>query len=137
MADLTITAANIIAATGAAISEGTAGETITAGMALYKDAADSNSLKGAQHDGTEAQAECVGIALNGAADGQPVSYITRGTLAMGSILTAGVTYVVGAGAGGIAPDADVGSTDYKTVLGVALSASNLAVNLNVSGVALA
>ena len=137
MADLTITAANVIAATGAAISSGIAGEAITAGQALYKDAADSNKLKGAQHDSTEAIAECVGIALNSAADDQPVSYITRGTLALGSILTAGVTYVVGAGAGGIAPDADVGSSDYKTVLGVALSASNLAVNINVSGVALA
>jgi hypothetical protein len=137
MADLTITAASVVKGATATVQEGTAGAAITAGMSLYKDSSDSDSLKGAQHDGTEAEAEFVGIALNDAADGQPVKYVSKGPTTLGSVLTAGVTYVVGAGAGGIAPDADVGSTDYKTVIGVALSATSLQVNPIVSGVALA
>lgn len=138
MADITVTEQNTIAQAGATIQEGTAGGTILAGQSIYMDAADGNSLKPAQHDGTEAEAAAVGIALNGASDGQPVKYCSKGPIVLGGTpMTVGVTYCVGAGAGGIAPDSDVGSSDFKTVLGVALTTGILQMNINVSGVELA
>lgn len=133
MVDVVVTPANVIPASGAAIAEGTAGEAITAGEAVYKDANDSQRVKLAQHDNTEAEAESVGIALNNAAANQPVKYIRLGDLDFGAVLTAGTVYAVSATPGGIAPISDVGVGDYVTVLGVATSAARLRVSIIVSG----
>lgn len=137
MVDLVVTAANVVAGVGASIKTGTAGAAISAGEALYEDATDSNSLKGAQHDGTAEEAAFVGIALNDAAVGQPVQYITSGPLTMGAILTAAQVYVVGAAPGGIAPIADLGTGDYTSIVGVATSGTVLELKPYVSGVAAA
>ena len=137
MADLILTASSVIAQAGATIDEGIAGESVSQGQALYQDASDSNSLKGAQHDDTQASAEFKGIALNAAADGQPVKYVSKGPVSLGAVLTAGAVYAVGAAPGGIAPVADPGTADYMTVIGVATSASVLNVDPIISGVQLA
>ena len=137
MADISITAANVLRVSGN-VSRGTAGDTITAGMPLYKDSTDSDSLKPADHD-AEASAACVGIALHGASDGQPIEYLLPGTDAtasvinMGATLTVGEIYVVSTNAGGVAPEGDLGSNDYVTVLGVAKTAANLEFRPVVSG----
>lgn len=138
MADLTITAANVIAASGATIQHVTAGATITAGMSVYKDTSDSNQYKGCDADAA-ATADCDGIALNGASDGQPLAVCTgKGTGAginLGATLTVGETYVVSTTVGGIAPIGDLASGDYVTVLGVATTASNLALDIQNSSTA--
>jgi predicted transcriptional regulator len=133
MADLTITAANVVKYSGAFSRSGTAGEDITAGEAVYLS---GGEVMLAQADDEDTDA-AVGIALNSAADGQPVSYLVAGGLNPGATVTVGTVYVVSAAAaGGIAPLADLASTEYVTILGVGTTTSRIDVNINVSGVAI-
>jgi len=134
MADLTITKANVIPGSNAVIITGTAGGTVTTGQPVYADSSDGNALKAADAD-AEATAAVVGIAVNDALDGQPLSYVSQGNLAFGAILTAGQIYVASTTTGGIAPYSDLGSGDYVGILGVASTTSNLVVKLNASGTA--
>ena len=134
MANMTITVANVQAGEGATLKVGQAGETITAGEPLYEDSTDGGNLKLCQFDGTAAEADCVGIAVVDAADDAAVTYITLGDLNLGAILTAGSVYGLSATSGSIANVADVASTEYVTVLGVARSATILIVKIIVSGV---
>lgn len=126
MADITTTAANVLAGSDAKKTRVTAGATVTAGKALYRDSAD-NKYKLADAD-AEATAACDGIALTGGADGQPI-IIARpslgGTINLGATLAVGQTYVVSTTAGGIAPISDLGSGDFATIIGVATSTSIL------------
>lgn len=135
MADISVTAANVAKSALAVTRTGRAGATITAGQPVYEDSTDSFDLKPAQAD-TAVKAKCVGIALHGASDGQPLTYVVSGDLTAGATLVVGQVYVVSdAAAGGIAPIADLGTGDFPTILGIAKSTSVLAVNIQVGGVA--
>lgn len=137
MADLVITAANVIAGTGARKEHGTAGATITAGQSVYLDSA-TNSYKLADCDSaTAAVRSAAGIALHAASSGQPLSVHTRGPITIGATVTQGVAYYLSATPGGICPVADLGSGDYPTILGIATSASVIEIDIQASGVALA
>lgn len=127
MADLSQTATSVVPSGNSSVrtAEGTAGATITAGMPVYLDSTDANSVKPADAS-AQASAVVVGIALNGGADGQPIEYCTEDTaLNVGATLAVGAVYVASATAGGIAPEADIGSGEYVTVLGVAMTPSAL------------
>lgn len=133
MADISITAANCVASDNAVKETGLAGETITAGKAVYKSTskkwmlADSNSATaGAKVAG--------GIALNGASLNQPLTVIKSGDLTIGGTLTAGATYFLSDTPGGVCPDADVGSGENVCQLGVAKSTSVLSVKIFAPGV---
>lgn len=135
MADLTVTAANVVSGAGAATRSGVAGATITAGQPLYQDGADAFSLKPAQADATDSDI-VVGIALHGAADGQPITYQTGGVINLGATLTVGEVYVLSAAAaGGIAPVGDLTSGNFVSVIGVATTAALLQMGIINSGVA--
>jgi hypothetical protein len=108
MADLTITAANVLR-TAANYEVGIAGATITAGQVVYKDSTDANKLKLAQADGTAAEVAAAGVALHGATANQPLAYATGGTMNVGATTAKTTTYCVSATAGGIAPQADLTS----------------------------
>ena len=125
MADLTVTAASVLASAAATnVRNGIAGETLTAGMPVYIDTADGNSLKKAQ--ATSAKHACVGITTSAAADGQPIAYTASDTsFAIGSTVVVGTVYCVSATAGGICPLVDLVSPDYVTVLGVANTTSTI------------
>lgn len=105
---------------------------VTAGQVVYENSSSKFAL--AQCDGTAAEAAAVGIALTSApgAD-QDLVVITKGLLTM-SGLTKGTVYAVSATAGGIAPVADLVSGNYVTVLGVAISSTQLLVDPIVSGI---
>lgn len=134
MADLTITAGSVAMVSGTT-EVMTAGATITAGQAIYKDASDSNKAKLADANDTAAKAAAYGIALNGASSGQPVSVLRTGVVNMGATLTVGEIYVVSDTAGGVAPEADlVNTNNFVTILGVGLTAANLDLKINASGV---
>ena len=121
MADLTQTAASVVAGAAATKITVVAGGTITRGMPVYKDSAD-DEYKAAQATSTKYAAE--GVALNDADDGQPLEIVTKdGSFTPGATLVVGVVYAVSATAGKIAPVADLVSTDYTTVLGVAKTTS--------------
>lgn len=136
MADLTITAANVIAGTNAVVERGVAGATITAGQPVYKEAA-SSKYKLADNDSVATGATTPrGIALHGASDGQPLDIQTDGDITIGATMTAGVAYYLSATAGGICPVGDLGSGKTVSLIGVSISTTVLRMGLLASGVAL-
>lgn len=136
MADLTITAANVAQLTGGkgAVSHGTAGATITAGMPVYVIAASGKLGIAANTSAT--LAEVVGIALHGASDGQPLAYQTRGRINPGATVAVGMPYFLSA-AGLISPVNDATTADYMTYIGMGITASILELGIHPSGVAAA
>jgi hypothetical protein len=133
MADLSITAGNVVADSDATLYSGTAGATITAGQACYEDSSDSYHIKLADADNTSTTATVKGIALNGASDGQPIWLVTDGDLDIGATLTVGEIYVLSGTAGGVCPEADLAADDYVSIVGIATAADNLSVKLHNSG----
>lgn len=121
--------------TGAAFSNVTAGGTITAGMPVYKDTADSDKHKAARAN-VLATSQVAGIALNGASNGQPLVIQTRGDINLGATLAVGETYCLSdAVAGQIIPHSDYGAGDFACIIGTAESASILELNIHSPGVA--
>lgn len=136
MADITITAANVIAAAGGRRADMVAGATITAGQVVYQEAA-TGLAKLADCDSATAEARIpYGIALNGAGTGQPVEVLRAGSITIGGTMTAGVSYWLSPNPGGIAPYADVLAGDRAVLLGVATSTTVLRVQILDSGVVL-
>lgn len=137
MADLTITAANVVAGSDAAFAHGTAGEAITAGKAVYLSST-TNKWMLADADSTTAEARrAAGVALNGASANQPVAVQKAGDITIGAALTAGTAYYLSDDAGGICPAADLGSGDYVCLIGLAKSATVLAIGIQFPNVAIA
>lgn len=136
MADLSLTAANVLPGTGAKIEHGTAGDTITAGKLVYRDASSGRYELADSNSATAAARLPRGFALNGAADGQPLAVLYDGPITLGAVLTAGVAYYLSDTPGGICPVADIGSGEYSVYLGIATSTSVLDVSIQASGVAL-
>lgn len=134
MADLSITAANVVShGSKSQKVNAIAGGTITAGLAVRLDS--SNQVVAAGND-SAANAEVVGIALNGASADQPVTYQTGGLIDLGATLDVGKIYVLSA-SGAISPVDDVAAADFVTVLGVATAANRLKIGIIASGVAAA
>lgn len=137
MAELEITAGSVVPGTNPAYEDGTAGATITAGQALYKDASDSNKWKLADTNASATLANCRGIATHGASSGQPIKVQTGGGVNLGATLAVGRIYVVGATAGSIAPQSDLATGWYTCILGIATTTSNMDIYIKAGGVAYA
>jgi hypothetical protein len=137
MADLAITAANVVAGNGAKTETGTAGAVITAGQVVYKDAAD-NKFKLADTDSATAAARSpYGIALHAAAANQPLAVLVSGPITIGAAVAAAVPYFLSGTAGGICPFADVAAGDYTCIIGMGVSATVINVKFQEAGVVLA
>lgn len=136
MADLSITAANVLAQAGAITDVANFGATVTAGQMIYKDTSDGTLKLADNNSATAAARTPLGMALNGGGAGQPCKFIKEGDVAMGAILTAGVAYYLSDTPGGICPVADLASGEYPTVIGIAISTTVLRIKINASGVAL-
>lgn len=136
MADLSITAASVLAGSGARTETGTAGATITAGQAVYLDSADNKFKLADNNSATAAARTPVGIALNGAANGQPLTILKKGPITIGASVTAGVAYYLSDTPGGICPVADLLTGEYPCLIGMATSTSVIEVGIQASGVAL-
>ncbi|WP_421579965.1 hypothetical protein [Shinella sp. M31] len=134
MADLTITAASVVAGTNSTRDHGTAGETITAGKAVFLDAT-TNKWMLSDNNGTGTRA-VNGIALNGASLNQPLAIHKSGDITIGATITAGTAYYLSATAGGICPVGDLASGMDPILIGIAKSASVLAVDIQDPGVTL-
>lgn len=134
MADVTITPANVVAGTNAVRDIGTAGETITAGKAVYFDAATSR-WKLSDNNGTGTR-QVHGVALNGASLNQPISIAKSGDVTIGATLVAGTAYYLSATAGGICPAADLATGMDAILIGLAKSTTVLAIAVQDSGVTL-
>lgn len=136
MADLTITAANVVAGTGAETENGSLGAAVTAGQVLYKASADGLWYLADNNSATAAVRQATGIALNGGGIGQPVRVLRSGPVTIGATMTAGVTYYLSDTPGGICPIADVGSGEYSCIVGIATSTTVLDVKFHYSGASL-
>lgn len=137
MADISITAANVVASGSAQIDRsGVAGVVLTAGQVVYKEAA-TGFLKLTDTDSATAEVkQAYGITLNGAAVGQPVAVCTGGPVTIGGTLGLGLAYYASNTPGGICAVADVAT---ETVVFLGLSASTSVLNLRIinSGVTVA
>lgn len=133
MTALSITAANVIAGTGAITENGTAGATITAGQVVYQAGA-TGKYGLADCNSATAEVRVVrGIALNGAADGQPLRILKQGPITIGATVVVGSAYYAGGTAGEIIPVGDFSTADYVSQIGIATSTSVIDVNIQNSG----
>lgn len=133
MAVLTITAANVAKGASANTKSGTAGAAITQGQPIYLDATTS-TLFPADADAL-ASAAVVGIALNAAATGQPVTYQTSGPITIGATVVTGTAYYASTTAGGVCLESDLASGDFATFLGFATSTTVIRIDIKAAGVA--
>jgi hypothetical protein len=134
MADVVVTAANVLASSGAQKKNGTLGATATAGQAVYRDASDGK-MKLADANLSAAAADVRGILLTGGADGQPCQYIEEDDdFTPGFTVTVGTIYVLSGTAGGIAPAADLATGMYPAVLMIGKSATKVVLKIVKGGV---
>jgi hypothetical protein len=134
MTDLVQTPADVERVSGNK-QEKIAGATITAGMPVYADGADTFQLKPAQADAA-ATAKVAGMALNSADDEQPIIFQTDGVFKPGATVVIGETYALSAAnPGKIAPYGDLVSTNRVTILGVGISTSEILLGIINSEVA--
>jgi hypothetical protein len=136
MADLSITAANVLAGANANIFHGRGGATITAGQVLYEDATTSRFGLADNNSATAAVKLPAGIALNGGANGQPMAVHRDGDITIGATLTPGTAYFLSDTPGGICPAGDLASGETVVQIGIAKSASVLSVDIKITGVTL-
>lgn len=136
MADLSVTAANVLPGANALLEHGTFGAAVTAGQVVYADPTTGRYKLADANSATVAARVPRGIALNGGSDGQPGAIIKSGDLTAGATLIPGVAYYLSATPGGLCPVADLTTGYYPCVIGIAKSASVLAVGIEPSGVAL-
>lgn len=122
MTNLSVTAANVRSSEFADRRSGTAGETLTAGQALYLSSADGKLYKA---DATTlAKSRMVGICLNAAFADQPVNYVAEDRdFTPGGTLVSGSVYVLSGSAGGgnLAPFGDHAAGMYPVRVLVATS----------------
>lgn len=135
MADISITAANCISSDVGSAEHGVAGATITAGQVVYRDPDDNRYKLADSNSATAAARSPRGIALNGAANGQPLAIHRDGPLTIGATLTANTAYYLSDTPGGICPLADVGSGEYMVLIGIASTTAILNVDFQETGVA--
>lgn len=135
MANLSITAANVVADSSASREAGTAGESIAAGEAVYYASATRKWMLADADSATAEARRATGIALNTAALNQPIDVLKSGDLTVGAVLTAGAAYYLSDDPGKICPLADVSGGDYICLIGLAKSTSVLAVAIQFPNVA--
>lgn len=130
MAELSITAANVLSSDISKSRRGTSGATITAGQVLYEDSGDAKKLKLSDANGGSAGTDIrkfKGIALNGAAAGQPVNYIAEDDdFTPGGTLVVGESYYLSSTTpGAICLKGDLPAGATVTFLGIAKSTTKL------------
>ena len=128
MADISVTDTLVIPSSSAQIVKGTAGATITAGQSVYIDTSDANKIKLADADGSSPANTFAGLAITGAAAGQPVYYCTEDTggFTIGATIAAGDDVWLSDTPGGITKTRTELETGDKVVhLGVMLTTTTL------------
>lgn len=126
MADVTITAANVIEVSGVKRGIYIAGEAITAGavFSVKLDGSIKKAYLAVNNANDNAKAE--GIALCNAAAGQPFVGAKDGIIYLGEgAVTSAAAYFVSNTAGKLCPSGDIGTTgEYITLMGMALPGGN-------------
>lgn len=133
MADVSITAANVGLRGGSAsvIDVVQYGDTITQGQAVYLDET-AGTYKKTDADAL-ATAAAVGIALTpGISGGIGVIAKNGARVAIGATVLSGRLYGISSSAGAIAPIGDLGAGKFETIIGRAVSTSEIELNIYVA-----
>ena len=138
MADIVITAANLLQSANARFSQQKAGVAITAGQAVYLDTA-SGTVKLAKANGAAPINSLFGIAAENAAINQQILIITSDTaLAIGGTIAAGaLVWLSAVNAGGLnaTPADDVsGGTMTRVLIGIGMGSNTINFSPVVGGV---
>lgn len=137
MADLNVTAAQLLPGEDVPREVGVSGEAIAIGDWLYKKASDSRLYKADANGAAAETSDVVGQALSAAsAAAQPVVYGRQGTITQGAgaAPVRGTVYVLSPNAGKAMPTADLASGSRVTVLGVGGASNDLKVQIHRSAV---
>lgn len=127
MATITITKANVIPTSNTVRNTGIAGEALEAGQFLYLKASDGKWYKA---DATTLEKSGSGnpqnlrMALADAGTNQPIVFAEPGSLiAIGTVVTRALWYVLSATAGKMADHGDLTTGQYSVLMGYAVSTS--------------
>lgn len=136
MADISITAASVLASSSATIIRNfPSGATVSTGQAVYMDTS-TNSWKLIDSNAAVTGNELLttkGYALNTAASGQPLDVVIKDTdYTPGGTLTNGSTVYTSVTAGGVTHDVPTTGA-YPTAMGVAKSTTKMNLNPTSSG----
>lgn len=136
MADLSITATQVLPDADGTREYGTAAEAITAGQYVYRDATTLTWKLFDANDSTRNTSTAPGVALNGASAGQQIGVQTSGTMTLGAgaAPAVGTIYVASATAGGIAPAADLTTGHVVVVIGVGFTGNKIKLHNWATGV---
>lgn len=136
MADIAITAANVVASgTGQGRVSGTAGEAIAAGKNMYLDPVSKKWMLADSNSATAAARHAGAVAANSAAANQPINGFSSGAVVIGGTLVANTPYFLSDTPGGLCPIADVGTGEYLCQIGIAISTTVLQIEIQFTGVA--
>lgn len=138
MADLSITAASVIASANATVyKQYNFGATVTTGQVVYLDSSNTWQLKDANASSTGNLVNSVtGVSLVGGANGQPAAVVVKDSdFTPGGTLSNGASYYASPNAGAVAPAADVTTGNYPTFLFVAKSTTKAHLNPTGAGIA--
>jgi hypothetical protein len=129
---IAVTAANFVPSANAVYLQGRnyAGETLTAGQAVYLDTAvavTTGQVKKASATGSGLATQVIGFAASSASAGQPVKVVIRDpALTLGGTVTAGCIILLHTTAGSVTlTAADITTGGYVAVLGVGISATKI------------
>lgn len=128
MADISVTATNVLQGVGATVVQGVAGAALTRGLVCYIDVTTGTWKKaGAASTAAVAGSGGLSICLEDVATGQSGLFQTGGSINPGGTVVVGGIYVVSATAGNIAQllDAQTITGQFRTLVGVATTATNL------------
>lgn len=104
-----------------------AGEILTAGMPVYRKAADGKIYK-AKGSGTAAEAVVIGIATHSTGINQPIAVQTAGQITCGGTILIGTFYYAsGLAYGGFGVVADLSSGMFPTIIGYGVTIAILQV----------
>lgn len=135
MADLSVTAGNVVPGSNAVTEQGTAGEAIAAGKQVYKATATKKWMLADSNSATVEARRPTATALTGSALNQPIVVQKSGDITLGATLTANTPYFASDTPGGVCPIADVGAGEYLTQIGIARTTAILQLNYSTTGIA--
>jgi len=110
------------------------GATLAAGLPVYLDTTD-NEHKAADNDASVTTAKVAGITITPGVDGGYGYIAKQGSIILvGTTMAVGTSYYLGATAGEIVPEGDIGTGDYVTKLGTAATATQLDLDIRATGI---
>lgn len=137
MADLVVTAANVLPGSDAQIDYShLAGEAIIQGKSVYLSSTTKKWMLADSNSATAEARKATGMSLNSASLNQPLAVQKGGTYGAGATLTPGVAVYQSDTPGGICPVADVGTGEYVEIIGVPISATQMTLSFTFPNVAL-